>query len=123
MLLDRLLHNLVHNAIRHNHRGGWIEVRTALDDGQAVATVRNSGDAIPPADVGRLFEPFQRLAVHRTNGSASTGLGLAIVRSIVSAHAGTVSAVPNPGGGLSVTVALPAPQTLLAPVEHRDEPE
>ena len=54
--------NLVDNAIRHNHRGGWIEVTTAGGAGHAIVNVRNSGDAVPAADVDRLFEPFQRMA-------------------------------------------------------------
>ena len=107
-LLDRLASNLVDNAIRHNQAGGWVGVTTAGGEGEAVMTVRNGGGAIPPAEVDRLFEPFQRLGSDRGNGSRSTGLGLAIVRSIVRAHGGTVTAVPNPGGGLSVTVRLPA---------------
>lgn len=71
-------------------------------------TVRNEGGTIPAVEVDRLFEPFQRLAPERANRSRSTGLGLAIVRSIVRAHGGTVTVAPNPGGGLSVTVRLPA---------------
>jgi signal transduction histidine kinase len=109
VLLERLVRNLVDNAIRHNHPGGWIDVTTGGLEGQAVVTVRNSGDAIPPAEVDRLFEPFQRLASERTAGSRSIGLGLAIVRSIVHAHGGMVAAAPNAGGGLTVTVTLPAP--------------
>jgi signal transduction histidine kinase len=62
---------------------------------------------VPPAEVDRLFEPFQRLASQRTAGARSTGLGLAIVRSIVCAHGGTVLAAPNAEGGLTVTVTLP----------------
>jgi signal transduction histidine kinase len=108
VLLDRLVRNLVDNAIRHNHPGGWVEVVTTHRDGTAVATVRNSGEPIPPAEVDRLFEPFQRLAVRRVAGSPSTGLGMAIVRSIVHAHDGTVTAAPNSDGGLTVTVSLPA---------------
>jgi signal transduction histidine kinase len=106
VLLEPLVRNLVDNAIRHNRPGGWIDVRTAAAGDQAVVTVRNSGDAIPAAEVERLFEPFQRLASDRTD-SRSTGLGLAIVRSIVRAHGGTVSAAPNSEGGLTVTVTLP----------------
>lgn len=111
-LLDRLVGNLVHNAIRHNHPGGWVDVLTGRGDGGAVLTVRNSGDHIPLPEVGRLFEPFQRLASGRTTGAGSTGLGLAIARSIVHAHAGTITAAPNPGGGLTVTVTLPAASAL-----------
>jgi signal transduction histidine kinase len=108
VLLDRLVSNLVDNAVRHNQPGGWVEVATAGGEGEAVVTVRNGGGAIPPAEVDRLFEPFQRLKSDRGNGSRSTGLGLAIVRSIVRAHGGTVTAAPNAEGGLAVTVRLPA---------------
>ncbi|GGM45092.1 sensor histidine kinase [Dactylosporangium sucinum] len=104
VLLDRLAANLVDNAVRHNHPGGRVSVST----GPAGLTVRNSGPAVPPEDLDRLFEPFQRLASGRAASPASTGLGLAIVRSIVHAHAGTITATPNPQGGLTVTVALPA---------------
>jgi signal transduction histidine kinase len=106
-LLDRLVSNLVDNAVRHNRPGGWVEVATGHDDREAVVTVRNSGDPVPPAEVDRLFEPFQRLASQRTADGRSTGLGLAIVRSIVGAHGGTVMAAANAGGGLTVTVTLP----------------
>jgi signal transduction histidine kinase len=106
-LLDRLVSNLVDNAVRHNHPGGWVEVVTARGDREASVTVRNSGDAVPPAEVDRLFEPFQRLTSQRTASARSTGLGLAIVRSIVGAHGGTVIAAPNADGGLTVTVTLP----------------
>jgi signal transduction histidine kinase len=111
VLLERLVRNLVDNAIRYNRDRGWIEVTTAAVDGRGVVTVRNSGGEIPPAEVDRLFEPFQRLDSTRPSGSHSVGLGLAIVRSIVRAHSGTVVAAPNPDGGLTVTVALPQPAT------------
>jgi signal transduction histidine kinase len=107
VLLDRLVSNLVDNAVRHNHPGGWVEVVTGRDERETVFTVRNSGDTVPPAELDRLFEPFQRLASQRAAGARSTGLGLAIVRSIVDAHGGTVMAAPNAGGGLTVTVTLP----------------
>jgi signal transduction histidine kinase len=102
VLLDRLLSNLVNNAVRHNLPGGWLEVAT----GDAIVTVSNSGAPIAATEVDRLFEPFQRLTTGRAAGDRSTGLGLAIVRSIVRAHGGTVTAIPNPEGGLTVTVDL-----------------
>ena len=106
-LLDRLVSNLVDNAIQHNRPGGWVEVTTGRGDRTAVVTVRNSGGGIPAAEVDRLFEPFQRLRSGRAAGIRS-GLGLAIVRSIVHAHGGAVAAAPDPAGGLAVTVTVPA---------------
>lgn len=108
VLLDRMVSNLVDNAVRYSNPGGWVRVATSRGDGEALITVSNSGDIIPPGEVSRLFEPFQRLASHRAAGSGSSGLGLAIVRSIVQAHGGAVRAAPNPDGGLAVTVAFPA---------------
>ncbi|MBV1854444.1 HAMP domain-containing histidine kinase [Catellatospora sp. NEAU-YM18] len=107
VLLERLVRNLVDNAIRHNRPGGSLHVTTGTTADHATITVRNSGAVIPTADVERLFEPFQRLAPERTADTRSTGLGLAIVRSIVRAHGGTVTAAPGEEGGLRVTVALP----------------
>jgi signal transduction histidine kinase len=110
VLLDRLVRNLVDNAIRHNHRGGWIEMTTRHGPDGALVVVRNSGEPIPPAEIDRLFEPFQRLDPNRVTGAGSSGLGLAIVRSIVHAHRGTVVATPEPSGGLTITVTLPMTQ-------------
>ncbi|MEU2172346.1 HAMP domain-containing sensor histidine kinase [Micromonospora chersina] len=81
-LLDRLVSNLVDNAIRHNESGAWVEVSTGRRGATAVVTVRNGGDEIPAAQVDRLCEPFQRLTVNPVPGARSTGLGRAIVRSI-----------------------------------------
>jgi signal transduction histidine kinase len=107
VLLDRLIHNLVDNAIRHNRRGGWVEMTTRHGPDGALVVVRNSGEPIPPAEIDRLFEPFQRLDPNRVTAAGSSGLGLAIVRSIVHAHRGTVVAAAEPSGGLTVTVTLP----------------
>jgi signal transduction histidine kinase len=69
--------------------------------------VRNSGEVVAPEAVTALFEPFHRGGVARTSHDGA-GLGLSIVRAVVTAHAGTVRAEPIPGGGLAVTVHLPA---------------
>jgi signal transduction histidine kinase len=105
-LLERVVGNLVENAVRHNVDGGWVEVCTGLAEAQAMLRVASSGDVIAPEAVTALFEPFRRGGVARTARDGA-GLGLSIVRAVVAAHRGTVTAEPVPGGGLAVTVRLP----------------
>jgi signal transduction histidine kinase len=106
-LLERVAGNLLENAVRHNVDGGWIEVRTGATPEWASLRVGSSGAVVDPERVEELFESFRRGGVDRT-AHAGTGLGLAIVRAVVLAHRGTVSAEAVPGGGLIVTVHLPA---------------
>ena len=106
-LLERLVANLVENAVRHNLAGGWLEVDTGLAGGRAVARVANGGPAIPPEQVAGLFEPFRRLGGDRTGSDRGAGLGLSIVRSVAAAHGGRARARALDGGGLEVTVELP----------------
>ncbi len=106
-LLERLVGNLVENAVRHNVRAGWIRVSTGTDGGEGLLDVASSGPVIDPDACAELFEPFRQGRRARV-GSRGTGLGLSIVRAVVAAHGGTVRAVPVAGGGLSVTVRLPA---------------
>ena len=109
-LLDRLAGNLIENAIRYNHLLGKLWLRTESADGQSRLIVGNTGYEVEPADVPGLFEPFRRGGWERT-GSRGSGLGLSIVRAVCDAHGGTVSAVAQEGGGLEVTIALPAADT------------
>ncbi|MEU4688022.1 HAMP domain-containing sensor histidine kinase [Actinoplanes sp. NPDC023714] len=109
-LLDRLAGNLIENAIRYNHLLGRLWLRTESANGQTRLVVGNTGYEVEPADVPGLFEPFQRGGWERT-GSRGSGLGLSIVRAVCDAHGGTVSAVAQEGGGLEVTVTLPAADT------------
>jgi signal transduction histidine kinase len=110
LLVERLVANLVTNAVRHNVSGGRVEIRTGVTDGEAVLSVTNTGPLIPPTEVDRLFQPFQRLDRRRANYKDGHGLGLSIVRAIAAAHDATITAHPMPDGGLSVTVAFPQPQ-------------
>ena len=106
VLAERLVANLVDNAVRYNHAGGDIWISTRTSAGSSQLTVANTGPVIPPAEVGRLLQPFQRL--HDRTSPDGFGLGLAIVTSIAAIHGGTVTAGPRNGGGLSVTVTIPS---------------
>jgi signal transduction histidine kinase len=106
-LAERLVANLVDNAIRHNRDGGWLEISTKAADGRAVLSVSNTGAVIPPAEVNRLFEPFQRLGTERLRHGTGYGLGLAIVRAIASVHGAAITATARPDGGLTVGVTFP----------------
>jgi signal transduction histidine kinase len=111
-LTERLSANLVDNAIKHNVAQGWITVATQASQGHAILTVANSGPVIPPEDVTRLFQPFQRLTSTH-NGHVSDrglGLGLSIVEAIAAAHGAALTTRPQPGGGLTVQVSFPAPE-------------
>jgi signal transduction histidine kinase len=106
-LTERLVVNLVDNAIRHNVECGSVEVGTTAGDGVATLTVANTGPVILPDQVVQLFEPFTRLAGDRTATPDGLGLGLPIVAAITAAHDGHLAAAPRAGGGLVVTVELP----------------
>jgi signal transduction histidine kinase len=114
LLVQRLAGNLIDNAVRHNIDGGHVLVTTTTSGARAILSVTNSGPVIPPADVGRLFQPFQRLGPRRARRDGGHGLGLSIVRAIAAAHGATVTSRSRPGGGLSIGVEFPAwppPQT------------
>jgi signal transduction histidine kinase len=106
-LLDRLAVNLVENAVRHNHRGGWVIVRTGTDSGRAYLEVSNSGPVVEPSVVATLVEPFRRATPDRSSVGEGCGLGLSIVDAIVSAHRARLSVRARPEGGLHVRVDLP----------------
>ncbi len=109
LLLERLVHNLVENGIRHNLPTGdkWVRVISRTTGDHVEVVVTNTGAEIPPYEVEALFKPFYRLGAERLVSTKGAGLGLSIVRSVAEAHGGTVTAVPRPGGGLEVTVRLP----------------
>jgi signal transduction histidine kinase len=107
-LIERLVANLLDNAISHNYEGGWIGIETATESDSAVLRVANSGGVIYPDQIEPMFEPFHRGGGDRTNTGGHHGLGLSIARAIVRAHDGEISAAPQPGGGLIVTVRVPS---------------
>jgi signal transduction histidine kinase len=105
-LLERLIGNLVENAIRHNVPDGWLRITTGQTADKVWLHVANGGTVIPTGDVDRLFEPFRRGGRMRT-ATRGAGLGLAIVRLIVEAHQGRLQAAAPPFGGLAIRVELP----------------
>jgi signal transduction histidine kinase len=105
-LVERLVANLVDNAVGYNVPGGFVEVTTATVGFSAAITVVNTGPTIPAEQVARLFEPFQRLG--RTVGrQGHHGLGLSIVRAIAGAHDAEIEAEARVDGGMAVTVTFP----------------
>ncbi|AWT45966.1 MULTISPECIES: sensor histidine kinase [Streptomyces] len=108
VLLERIALNLVQNAVRYNiPEGGWVEVTTEVQHGQAVLVVSNTGPVVPAYEIDNLFEPFRRLRTDRTGSDKGVGLGLSIARSVARAHGGHISATPREGGGLEMRVTLP----------------
>jgi signal transduction histidine kinase len=106
VLLERMIANLVENAVRHNNPGGWIGIRTIQQADRAVFEIANTGPSIPAEQIPTLFEPFAR-AKQRLNSSDGVGLGLSIASAIARAHNATITGHPRPGGGLEMSVTIP----------------
>jgi len=107
-LIERLLDNLLVNAVRHNTVGGWIEVTAGRTGRQVLFTIENTGHTIPSDELTGLFEPFQQLSSQNTRSAGGLGLGLAVVKAVADAHGAQINARARPSGGLRVEVAFPA---------------
>ncbi|MFE0174210.1 sensor histidine kinase [Streptomyces sp. NPDC059002] len=107
VLLDRLVHNLVANAVRYNVPAGSVTVRV---DEDGTLEVANTGPEVPPETVPQLFEPFRRLRERTHARGEGAGLGLSIVSAIARAHGADVAAEANRDGGLTVRVRFPPGQ-------------
>jgi signal transduction histidine kinase len=107
VLIERLVTNLVDNAVRYNLPGGWVQAATRCETGVAQLTITNTGEPIPPDQVTGLFEPFRRLS-GRAGSQPGAGLGLSIVASVAKAHGGQATAHARPEGGLEVQIRLSA---------------
>ena len=107
-LIERLVANLVANAVRHNIPGGRLDVATYTAAGRAIFTIANTGPLIPAGELPLLFQPFQRLHSHAGSATDGLGLGLAIVQAIATSHDATLTAAPQTGGGLGIDIGFPA---------------
>ena len=106
VLLERMVANLVDNAVRHNGNDGWVGIRTAARNGSSVVEIANTGPEVTAEQVPNLFEPFVR-AAERLDPTAGVGLGLSIANAIAHAHDATITACPRAGGGLELSITLP----------------
>lgn len=107
LLIERMVANLLDNAIDHNAPHGWVAVTTAVDGEQAMLSVANSGPVIGAGEVERLARPFRRHGTDRTGHADGHGLGLSIVSAIATAHGATLAVLPQAAGGLRVEVKFP----------------
>ena len=104
--MERVVGNLVGNAIKYTPAGGVIQVTTGRHNGHVTVAVRDTGRGIPAHELPHLFEKYRRVRdKHRTEG---TGLGLFIAKTIVEAHGGQIRVESAPGTGSTFTVLLPA---------------
>ncbi len=118
-LIERMVSNLVDNAIRHNVPNGRVDVAVDSGSGRVVLKVANSGPMVPDDQVDRLLQPFQRLESGPATGGDGLGLGLSIVAAVAAAHDAPLGARAKPAGGLDVEVSFPSPQRPF--VSARDE--
>jgi signal transduction histidine kinase len=112
-LVERLVRNLVDNAVRYNRPSGSVNISAGVRSGRAVLAVSNTGAVIASVDVDRLFQPFERLDLNRHGRGDGIGLGLSIVKAIADAHDAVISAIPRRQGGLRVEVSFPCADSHL----------
>jgi signal transduction histidine kinase len=117
LLVERLVANLIENAVRHNMPGGRLDVATYTAAGHAIFTIANTGPVIPTGELTRLFQPFQQRSSNDGSAGDGVGLGLAIVQAIANAHDAKVNAEARTGGGLRIEIGFSAaerPNPLVA---------
>ena len=105
--LERILHNLLENAVKYSPDGGKIKVSARLEDDHMVIGVSDEGIGISLHDQARLFSPFERLAAQRLEGVKGIGLGLLVCRRLVEAHGGRIWVESEPGRGSTFYFTLP----------------
>ena len=104
--IERIVRNLVDNAIRYGGAGGCVAVTTSRSDGEAVLEVRDEGPGIAAADLERIFDPFYRAAGPARDREGS-GLGLAIARDLAVRNGGRLTVSSSVGKGASFHLSLP----------------
>jgi two-component system sensor histidine kinase KdpD len=104
-LLNRVIANLVENALRHSPSGAGVRVTAAANDGRVRLRVVDTGRGVPDEQKKQMYAPFQRLG--DTPAGEGVGLGLAVAKGLTETLGGTLTAEDTPGGGLTMVVDLP----------------
>jgi signal transduction histidine kinase len=107
--IERVLVNLISNAIRHTPEGGQVTIEAQVSDGRVRVSVRDTGEGIAPDDLPHVFERFYRGEKSRSRSTGGAGLGLAIAKGIVEAHGGSIGVTSRAGEGATFTFTLPVP--------------
>jgi signal transduction histidine kinase len=106
--VERVLYNLLANALRHTPSDGSVAVLAEQRPDDVLVSVEDTGEGLPAGTHARIFDRFWRGDAARTRGKGGgAGLGLAIARGLVEAHGGTIWAESRPGGGARVSFTLP----------------
>ncbi len=117
--LERILHNLLENAVNYSPGGGDIRVFTERNGDLLTIGVSDQGIGISPEDQARLFQPFERAEVAKIGGIGGAGLGLLVCRRLVEAHGGKMRVKSEPGQGATFSFTLP----LVAKMPNRARPQ
>ncbi|MEI8258023.1 MAG: HAMP domain-containing sensor histidine kinase, partial [Deltaproteobacteria bacterium] len=104
--MEQVINNIVGNAIEHSPRGARVRVSSRMEGGAWVVTVADQGAGMEPAQLERLFRPFESGRRAKTAGERSAGLGLAIAKMIVDAHGGSITASGSTGAGTTFAVRI-----------------
>jgi two-component system sensor histidine kinase CpxA len=107
-LLARALENVIRNAVRYTPDRSRVHVDLQREAGEVIIRIADQGPGVPDEALGKLFEPFYRVADARDRQSGGTGIGLAIAERAVTLHGGSIRASNRPEGGLLVEIVLPA---------------
>jgi signal transduction histidine kinase len=114
--LRRAITNVVGNAVKY---AGGARVRVVARSTEFIIEIDDDGPGIPEHERERVFAPFYRIETSRSRVTGGTGLGLAVARSIVHAHGGDIRLAGREGGGLRVTILMPALPRLQSDAQRR----
>ena len=116
--VERVLRNLLANALRHTPGNGTVSVTVEPDGNQVLVAVEDTGDGLAPGTEQRMFERFWRSDGSRTSSTGGAGLGLAIARALVHAHGGSIWAENRALGGARIAFTLPLDEPAGGPLQE-----
>ncbi|GCF08736.1 sensor histidine kinase [Dictyobacter arantiisoli] len=117
--LEQILHNLIHNGIRHTPPGGIVAISAYADERSIILQVKDTGEGIAAAELAKIWDRFYRASNAQSQYGTGTGLGLAIVKELTEAMGGTVAVESKVGQGSCFTICLPRvlPDSITAPTQ------